>query len=135
MDSPAVRDAALLVLRAIIGVVFVAHGYDKAFLTGLDGTTQQFAAWGVPRAGTSATVAMAAELLGGSMLIVGLLTTIAAGGLALLMLAAMYFVHIGNGFYAVQGGVEYPLVLAVSLIVIVVFGAGRASLDGVLQRA
>ena len=51
-----------------------------------------------------------------------------------MMLFAGYFVHLPNGFFAENGGVEYPLVLAASLFMIVVFGTGRASLDGVLTR-
>ena len=72
------------------------------------------------------------ELIGGTFLAIGLLTTIAASVLALLVLGAGYFVHLGNGFSAESGGVEYPLVLAAALFILVVFGTGRASLDGVL---
>ena len=65
---------------------------------------------------------------------IGLLTTIAASLLLLLTIAATYFVHLGNGFFVADGGVEYTLVLAVALFALVVFGTGRASLDGVLTR-
>ena len=49
MDKPAVRDAALLLLRIVLGTVFVAHGWDKLMITGLTETTGQFSAWGVPQ--------------------------------------------------------------------------------------
>lgn len=135
MDKPAVRDAALLFLRAVLGVVFVAHGWDKFFLTGLTETTGQFSAWGIPQPKLSAYLTAGAELVGGALLVVGLLTTFVAGALALLMLAAAYFVHLGHGFFVATGGIEYPLVMITALLMIVVFGAGRASLDGVLSRA
>lgn len=134
MDKPAVRDAALLLLRLVLGIVFVAHGWDKLLITGLTETTGQFSAWGVPQPKLSAYLVMAGELLGGALLVVGLLTTFVAGALALLMAAAVWFVHLGSGLFAADGGVELPAVLIVALLMIVVFGAGRASLDGVLTR-
>lgn len=134
MDRPAVRDAALLVLRLVLGVVFVAHGVDKVYFTGMEQTAAAFAQWQVPQPQLSAWVAAAAEMVGGALLVVGLLTTAAAGALALFMACAAYFVHWGHGLFAAAGGVEYPLVLIVALLMIVVFGAGRASLDGVLTR-
>ena len=135
MNRPAVRDAALLIFRAVLGVIFVAHGVDKMFFSGMDEITGQFSALGVPQPHTSAYLAAFAEMLGGAALVVGLLTTFVAGALALLMACALYFVHMGNGLFAADGVVEYPLVLIVSLLMIVVFGSGRASVDGVLSRA
>lgn len=134
MNRPAVRDFALLILRIVLGAVFVAHGYRRWFQTGTGETANQFAQWGVPQPRLSAYLAGSVELIGGSLLIIGLLTTLVAGALALLAAAAAYFVHLGNGFFAEAGGVEYPVVLAVSLLIVVVFGAGRVSLDGVLTR-
>lgn len=140
MNKPVVRDAALLIFRTVLGVVFIAHGWDKLFLTGIVETTGQFSAWGVPQPKLSAYITGIGELVGGGLLVVGLLTTIVAGALALLMLAAAYFVHLDQGFFSDNGlvsggGVEYPLVLVAALMMIVVFGSGRGSVDGVLVRA
>ena len=134
MNRPAVRDFALLVLRLVLGAVFVAHGYNHWFEMGMAETGRQFAALGVPQPQLSAYLTGTVELIGGAFLAVGLLTTITASLLALLALAAGYFVHLDNGFFIEAGGVEYTLVLAASLFMIVVFGTGRASLDGVLTR-
>lgn len=134
MNRPAVRDAALLILRAVLGLVFVAHGVDKMFFAGIDETTGQFSAMGIPQPHVSAYIAAIGEMVGGSLLVVGLLTTFVAGALALFMACALYFVHLGNGILAADGGFEYPAVLIVSLLMVVVFGSGRASLDGVLSR-
>ena len=114
MNRPAVRDFALLVLRLVLGAVF--------------------ADLGVPQPQLSAYLTGTVELIGGAFLAVGLLTTITASLLVLLVLAAGYFVHLGNGFFIENGGIEYPLVLAAALFIITVFGTGRASLDGVLTR-
>lgn len=134
MDKPAVRDAALLIFRAVLGVIFVAHGVDKMFMSGMDETIGQFSAWGVPQPQLSAYLAAIGEMIGGAFLVIGLLTTLAAGALALLAACALYLVHLDNGLFATDSGIEYPAVLVVSLLMIVVFGAGRASLDGVLNR-
>ncbi|WCZ34157.1 MULTISPECIES: DoxX family protein [Corynebacterium] len=134
MNRPAVRDFALLVLRLVLGAVFVAHGYNHWFETGMAETGRQFAALGVPQPQLSAYLTGTVELIGGAFLAVGLLTTITASLLALLVLAAGYFVHLDNGFFIEAGGVEYTLVLAAALFIITVFGTGRASLDGVLTR-
>lgn len=133
MDRPVIRDAALLFLRIVLGVMFIARGWDRWFLTGMTATVGQFSAWGVPQARLSAYLAATAELVGGALLLVGLLTTGTAAVLMLLVAAALYFVHLGNGFFVAQGGVEYPLVVLAALAIIVVFGSGRASVDGVLQ--
>ncbi len=134
MNRPAVRDFALLLLRLVLGVVFVARGYQRWFGTGMAQTARDFAAAGVPQPQISAYVVGTVELLGGVFLLIGLLTTIVASLLALMVLAAGYFVHFDHGLFVEDGGVEYPLVLAVSLFMVVVFGSGRASLDGVLTR-
>jgi len=134
MNRPAVRDFALLVLRLVLGAVFVAHGYNRWFEIGMAETGRQFAALGVPQPQLSAYLTGTVELIGGAFLAVGLLTTITASLLALLVLAAGYFVHLDNGFFIEAGGVEYTLVLAAALFIITVFGTGRVSLDGVLTR-
>ena len=108
MNRPAVRDAALLILRAVLGIIFVAHGVDKMFFTGMDETTGQFSALGIPQPQLSAYLASIAEMIGGAALVVGLLTTFVAGALALLMACALYFVHLGNGLFSADGGIEYP---------------------------
>ena len=134
MDRPVVRDAALFVLRVVLGGVFIAHGVDKFYLSGITKTTGQFSVLGIPQPKLSAYLAATAETLGGALLVIGLLTTFIASALALLMIAALYFVHLSQGFFVTGGGFEYVLVLIVSLLMIVVFGSGRASVDGILAR-
>ncbi|MBZ8176277.1 DoxX family membrane protein [Corynebacterium poyangense] len=140
MDKPVVRDAALLFFRVIVGLIFIVHGWHKLMISGITKTTGQFSAWGVPQPKLSAWVSGLAETVGGAMLVIGILATFAATGLALLMAAAIYFVHLGAAGFTqlgVEGGnsIEFPLLLLISLAMIVVFGPGRASVDGVLSRA
>ncbi|MFV8395924.1 DoxX family protein [Corynebacterium hindlerae] len=133
MDKPVVRDLTLLLLRAVLGFVFIAHGWDKFFITGMVETTGQFSAFGIPQPKLSAYLVGSVELVGGALLVIGLLTTLVAGALALLVAAALYFVHLENGIFVSSNGIEYTAVLVVALLVIVVFGSGRASVDGALS--
>ncbi|MDH2455441.1 DoxX family protein [Corynebacterium bovis] len=134
MDRPGVRDAGLLLLRVVTGVIMVAHGWRKLVVDGIDATTRTFEAAGVPQPGMSAWGVSIVEMLGGALVIVGLLTPAAAGVLALDMLAALYLVHLHNGLFVADGGMELVLLLATAFVVLVVFGAGRASLDRALSR-
>ncbi|WP_342319315.1 DoxX family protein [Corynebacterium mayonis] len=135
MNRPAVRDFALLVVRIITGAVFVARGYRGWFEVGIAGTATRLSESGVPQPKLSAYLASTVELIGGALLIIGLLSTLVASIVALLVVAAAYFVHLNHGFFVEAGGVEYPMVLAAALFMVVVFGPGRVSLDKVLTRA
>ena len=134
MNRPAVRDFALLLLRLVLGQPVVARGDQRWLGVGRELTARDCAAAGVPQPTLSAYLAGTTELIAGTFLIIGLLTTIAASLLALVVLAGGYFVHLEHGFFTEDGGIEYPLVLAAALLMIVVFGSGRASLDGELTR-
>ena len=61
----AARDLALLISRVVLGVVFIAHGWQKFRTNGLDGTAAGFDRMGVPAPTLSAYYATAVELLGG----------------------------------------------------------------------
>lgn len=134
MNSPIVRDAALLIFRVVLGLVFIVHGIDKLFFPGMDDTIGQFSAWSIPQPQIFAWVVAIGELVAGALLVIGLLATFAAGMLAVLSALSVYFVHFNNGFFVEDGGFEYTVVLCVALLMIVVFGSGRVSLDGVLNR-
>lgn len=129
-----VRDTALLLLRVVVGLIFVGHGWQKLFIAGIVKTTGQFSAWSIPQPQFSAWLVPLTELIGGGLLIIGFLSTFLAGILAILVALAAYFVHFDRGLYFTEGGLEFPLLMFVALLVIMVFGAGRASVDGVLTR-
>ena len=87
-----------------------------------------------------AYLAIAAEFFGGLGLIVGLLSRIAALGVVITMLVAMFKVHWQFGFFInwsadKQGhGIEYHLLAIVLALVVIVHGAGAFSLDRALYR-
>jgi putative oxidoreductase len=124
-------DAALTVLRAVLGVVFIAHGVQKLFIFGVDGISGAFGSIGLPP--ILGPIVGAAELLGGVALLAGFLTPVAAAGLALIMLGAIVKVHGAEGFFAPKG-YEFNLTLLGGLLALAITGAGAYSLDAVLVR-
>jgi putative oxidoreductase len=129
---PSVRDAALLVARLLLGVVLIAHGWQKAVTFGLGGTAQAFTEMGVPLAPVSAAFAGIVELVGGALLLVGAATALVGVLVVLDMLGAALLVHIGNGVMASDGGWELVGVIGALALVLAAVGAGRYSVDHAL---
>ena len=121
-------DLGLAVLRVIAGTVFVAHGAQKLFVFGLAGTTAAFTQFGAPLPELTGPLVSFVELFGGIALILGLLTRLAALGLAADMLAATLIVHLAHGFFNPMG-VELTLTLFAVAAAFAIAGAGRYSLD------
>lgn len=136
-------DPLLLVARLVLGVVMFAHGSQKLFALfggrGLDATYAFFANFGIPP--WLGTLAMVAEFGGAVALILGLLGRVAAAGLIVNMLVAIFVVHGQFGFFmnwanAQKGeGIEFHLITIALLLTILVRGSGLLSVDHVLSRA
>jgi putative oxidoreductase len=124
-------DLALVVLRVLVGVVFLAHGGQKLFVYGFDGVTGAFGQMGVPMASITGPLTALVEFFGGLALIAGLLTRVAGIGLAVAMLGAIAFVHLAAGFFG-PNGFEFPLTLLGATIALALAGPGRFSLDHVI---
>ena len=129
-DTPRL-DLALVILRVVLGVVFLAHGGQKLFVYGLDGVAGSFGQMGIPGAALAGPLVAVAEFAGGLALIVGLLARLAGVGLAVVMLGAILFAHLPAGFFAPQG-FEFPLTLLAISLAVALVGPGRFSLDHVL---
>lgn len=126
-----------LILRVVVGIVFMAHGAQKLFGgfggSGLEGTAGFFASVGLVPGYLMALLAGSAEFFGGFALVVGLLVRPAAVALAFAMLVAIFAVHWGKGFFSSKGGWEYALTLCAASLSLLFSGAGRASLDGAMS--
>ena len=119
---------AALTLRIALGAMFIAHALLKVFVFTLPGTVQFFESLGLP--GILAYVTVAAELVGGAMLVLGIGTRWVAALLIPVLLGATW-VHAPNGwlFTAPKGGWEYPAFLSVAVFVQVLLGDGAYALS------
>lgn len=128
-------DTGLLIARSMVGVVGVYHGGQKLFGLfgggGFSSTVEAMGSMGMPLPTLSAFAAGSAEFFGGIALIVGLLTRFAGANFAFTMLVASFAVH-GGAFGAQNGGMEYPLTLAMVALAIALTGPGRFALDRVV---
>ena len=122
----------LLLLRVVVGGTMFSHGAQKLFGWfgghGLRGTAGFFESmgWRMPLA--MAFLAGLAETSGVAFAL-GFLTPLAALGIAVVMLNAIFVVHWRNGFFNSNGGVEFPLTLATVAVAVAATGPGRFSID------
>jgi putative oxidoreductase len=116
---------ALLVLRAVLGIIMIAHGYGKVF-GGIAHHVQMVSHLGLP--GWLAYFSAAAEFGGGILVILGLLTRFAALAITIDMAVAIWKVHWNNGLLA-EHGYQFPLALAAIAFSLIFLGAGPIALD------
>ncbi|GAA3634049.1 putative oxidoreductase [Lentzea atacamensis] len=127
-----VKDVAALIGRIGIGIVFVAHGWQKFSEWGIAGTSASFEKMGVPLPSVSATFAATVELVGGLALIAGVLLPVVGVLLAANMLGALLIVHLPNGLLG-EGGGELVVALGAAALALG-FNGGAYSLDRVLFK-
>ncbi len=136
-------DLVLTFTRLLLGVIFLAHGAQKmlgwfggygfhgsmAFFTGQMHIPAPFA-----------LLAIAAEFFGGLGLILGLLTRVAAFGIVVEMMVAVFMVHLPNGFFMNWAGnqkgegIEYHLLAIGIAIALLIRGAGAFSADRIFSE-
>ena len=120
--------AGVTVLRVIVAIIFLVHGYQKFFLLGLGNTGTFFGAVGIPLPQAAALLVASLEILGGLMILLGVYTRLMAFLLIFDPLVAMFTVHLPKGFFASDGGYEFVLLLVLCCVVLVVSGAGSYAL-------
>lgn len=129
-------DLALLVMRLVIGLLFVAHGSQKLFGVfgggGLKGTADMFDAISLRPGRLHAPAAGTAEFVGGALLALGLVTPVGAALVIAVMVAAVATVHLPKGIWNSNGGYEYNAVMVAVAFALAGVGPGQWSLDNAL---
>jgi putative oxidoreductase len=124
-------DAALLFLRIASGIVFLYHG--SAILFGAFGGPgpEKFA--GILHAPIVVGYLVGlAQFLGGLAILFGVLIRVGAVCIIIVMLGAIFLVHLPHGFDVTKGGVEFALTQFLITLALLLTGAGRYSLSGIL---
>lgn len=117
-----------LILRLVLGSLFLAHGWDK-WQNGLDSTAGFFESVGIP--GFFAAIVIGVEILGGLLMIVGLATRVVATLFAVIMVVAIATVKWHAGFL---GGFELDIVLLAISVHLFLAGSGPYALDHLFHQ-
>jgi putative oxidoreductase len=125
----------LLLGRQVLGLAMAAHGAQKLFGWfgghGLAGTGGYFESVGFRPGRPLATVAGLSEFTGGLLIALGFLGPVGPALMVAVMIVALTQ-HAGNGFFAMNNGIEVPLLYLAGGLVLTVTGFGRYSLDAAL---
>jgi len=128
MSSGSTQACGLTILRIVVGIVFLVHGYQKLFHMGIHGVAGFFGHAGIPLPLVAAVIVSLVEFVGGILLIAGIAVRIAAALNAVDMTVAILVVHLKHGFGAQNGGFEYPLTLLAATLCLALAGGGMFSL-------
>ncbi|MCB1512611.1 MAG: DoxX family protein [Hyphomicrobiaceae bacterium] len=128
VDGVTNADLAATILRVSMGVLFLAHAGLKLFIFTPAGTAGYFASLGLP--GPLAYLVIAAELLGGIALILGVYSRWVSLALVPILLGSIYVPHGAAGFFFSNegGGWEFPAFWTVTLVVQALLGDGAYAL-------
>ena len=129
-------DAAVLILRLGIGLIFAVHGAQKILGwwggSGFAGWEAVMVRMGFRPARLFAAISAAAELVGGLALAVGFLTPLAAAALVGQSLVIIFAAHWSRGFFNRDNGYEFPLALVSAVVATLLLGPGAVSLDAAI---
>ena len=126
-------DEGLLLARIALGLLMAAHGAQKLFGWfggyGLDGTAGFFEGLGFRPGRLFVVSAAASEIASGLFVTAGFFTPVAAALMVSVMVVAAVSVHLPNGVFAQNNGIELPLVYGVVAAAIALTGPGAYSVD------
>ncbi len=126
-------DLPLLFMRLVLAYGFWGTGMMK--WKNIEGVAEWFGSLGIPFPTLNAYLAASTEVVGVFFLILGLAVRIISVPLMVVMLVAIFTVHLHNGFEAGNNGFEIPLYYLIMLFTLFIYGGGKISLDNVLRRA
>lgn len=135
LNVKATAPYGLAILRIILGIAMVVHGWSKLTGSGgVDGVAGYFGGLGIPAPGLMAWVVTIVELVGGAFLIVGFLTPIVGILIALVMIGAIIFAKLSGPFIE-MGSItwEKEAVFAAAALCLALAGPGAWSVDEVVN--
>lgn len=134
------------ILRIIVGIGFLSHGYAK-LSKGPEGFTKLLHYVGVPAPGLMAWMAIISEVVGGIALILGVFVSIMSVPLIITMLTALFTIHYKFGYSSIKTigldengpkfgppGYEINLLYIGALVMLIVAGAGKFSIDSMMAK-
>ena len=134
--DPQTLGLGLLVGRLVIGLLMAAHGAQKLFGWfggyGLNATGEFMVQLGFPSGRLFASTAAVTEVVSGLLVALGLFGPIGPALMLSVMIVAAISVHWQNGVFAMQNGIEVPLLYATGALAIALAGPGAFSLDALL---
>ena len=129
--------ASTLLIRLMVGCVFVSEGIQKFLFPGEIGSGR-FAKIGLPASETLATLVGVTEILCGALIIIGLFTRLAAVPLMIVMLVAITSTKIPilleSGFWKMAHESRTDFSMLLGSIFLLINGAGQWSLDARARR-
>lgn len=122
----------LLLARLVLAYGF----YEPAMMkwNNIGNVAAWFGSLGIPFPTLNAYMAATTELLGVVLIAIGFLTRLISIPLIVIMIVAIFTVHIGNGFSAGDNGFEIPLYYLLFLGIFLSHGAGKFSVDNLIFK-
>ena len=128
LKGNALHDITHWGISASIGIIFIVHSLKK-----FDPSWQEWLIGiGLPPE-LQLPIALA-ELIGGILLVIGVLTRITGAVFAVILMGAIFHIRWENGFFVSKGGWEWDLVMLAAVLAIIVAGPGRVSISHVAKR-
>jgi uncharacterized membrane protein YphA (DoxX/SURF4 family) len=128
--------AAAILVRLLVAGVFVSEGIQKFLYPDALGVGR-FLKIGIPAASVMAPFVGVCEIVCGILLVVGLLTRVAAIPLIIDMLVAIATtkvpIFVKSGFWAMAHEARTDYAMLLGLVFLLLVGAGRVSLDARLS--
>ncbi len=128
----AMRDLPLLAIRLVLAYGFWTPAMMK--WKNIDGIAEWFASMNYPMPTFNAYAAATTELVGAILLLIGFGTRLISIPLMVIMLVAIFTVHLAGGFDAGNNGFEIPLYYLIMLFTLLVYGGGNISLIGLIKK-
>ena len=126
------KDLPPLAMRLVLAYGFWTTGTMK--WSGIENVATWFESMGYPFPLLNAYMAATTEVIGAVLLLLGFATRMISIPLIIIMLVAIFTVHISSGFEAGNNGFEIPLYYLIMLFALFVTGPGRISLIGLIKK-